>query len=231
MSASVGGQRDRPAEIGGRSVPEDAARSAFGTIAALLHARSGLLIGPEKLYLLESRLAPILAAHGIGGLEALARRIAASPTGTLANDVVEAMTINETLFFRDTKPFDHLRQTVLPALHKTRPAREALRFWSAASSSGQEAYSLAMLLADASVLLNDRRVEIIGTDISRAQVARAQAGIYSHFEAQRGLPIQSLVRHFDRDRNNWRIKPELARPSRSGPPTFSTICRGSAAST
>ena len=207
MSASSGVVRS--ARTGAKSEPASLGHSAFTTIATFLHARSGLSIGPDKLYLLESRLAPVLATFGLIGLDALASRLAASPHGALANDVVEAMTINETLFFRDAKPFDHLRQTVLPALHARRSRGEMLRFWSAASSSGQEAYSLAMLLAESRTLLGDRRIEIVGTDISRAQVARAEAGIYSHFEAQRGLPIQSLVRHFDRDQNNWRIKPAL----------------------
>ncbi len=199
----------RPAPGAARSMQTGPGRSAFATIATFLHARSGLSLGPDKLYLLESRLASVLAASGIADLQALADRLSASPTGALADDVVEAMTINETLFFRDGKPFDHLHQAVLPALHARRSRGETLRFWSAASSSGQEAYSIAMLLADSRALLGDRRVEIVGTDISRAQVARAEAGVYSHFEAQRGLPTQSLARHFDRDGNDWRIKPAL----------------------
>ncbi len=205
-----------PADAAIRPRPPDtrlpgraAIRSTFETIAALLHRRSGLSLGADKLYLLETRLAPVLAEHRIKDLDVLASVLAGRPPDTLVNAVVEAMTINETFFFRDGKPFEHLRDVVLPALLSRRPRGGPLRFWSAASSSGQEAYSLAMTVAENRALIGDRAVEIVGTDISRAQVARAEAGIYSHFEVQRGLPIQSLVRHFERIPDGWRIKPAL----------------------
>ena len=182
--------------------------AAFSIIARLLEARSGLSLGPDKVYLLETRLGPVLHRHGIADLVALAGRLNA-PSEALVGDVVEAMTINETFFFRDGKPFDHLRDVVLPALHAARPPGRPFRFWSAASSSGQEAYSLAILAAEQRDRIGGRAVEIVGTDISRAQVSRARAGIYTHFEAQRGLPIQSLVRHFDRHADGWQVKPEL----------------------
>ena len=171
----------------------------FDTIANLLKARSGLAIGPDKLYLLNTRLAPILKRYHLPNLNALAERLRAARAETVAQEVVEAMTTNESLFFRDDKPFEHFRTQSLPRLHAARPPRARLRIWSAASSSGQEAYSLAMILTDVRASLGERQVEIIGTDIAREQLARARDGLYTQFEVQRGLPMQMLVKHFRKD--------------------------------
>ena len=108
------------------------------------------------------------------------------------------MTTNESFFFRDDKPFQHFRAQALPRLLAARPPGSTLRIWSAASSSGQEAYSLAMILAEATALLGDRKVEIVGTDIAREQLPRARDGLYTQFEVQRGLPVQMLMRYFRR---------------------------------
>lgn len=172
----------------------------FATLAALLHAGSGLVVGPDKQYLLETRLAPILRQHGMRDLDTLAVRLRGSLGGRTALEfqVIEAMTTNESFFFRDDKPFAHVRTSALPRLHASRPAGARLRIWSAAASSGQEAYSLAMLLAG-------RSVEILGTDLSRAQLARARAGLYSQFEVQRGLPMQYLDKYFTREGAHWRV--------------------------
>jgi len=181
----------------------------FGALAALLKSHSGLVIGPDKLYLLEVRLAPIVKAEGLRDLDALADRLRRPGTETLAHAVVEAMTTNESFFFRDEKPFAHFRARALPELAAGRPAGAALRVWSAASSSGQEAYSLAMIATECRTQLGDRRVEIIGTDLSGEQVARARAGLYNQFEIQRGLPMQMLVRHFRKEPAGWRIADAL----------------------
>ena len=181
----------------------------FGALAALLKSHSGLVIGPDKLYLLEVRLAPIVKAEGLRDLDALADRLRRPGTETLAHAVVEAMTTNESFFFRDEKPFAHFRARALPELAAARPAGAALRVWSAASSSGQEAYSLAMIATECRTQLGDRRVEIIGTDLSGEQVARARAGLYNQFEIQRGLPMQMLVRHFRKEPAGWRIADAL----------------------
>ncbi len=181
--------------------------SAFGTIAAMLKARSGLTLGPDKLYLLETRLAPILRREGLADLAALAARM--KPASALERDVVDAMTTNESLFFRDGKPFDALRQTVLARLHAARPAGAALRIWSAAASTGQEAYSIAMVAADMAAALQGRRVEVLGTDLAREPLDRARQGAYSQFEIQRGLPMQMLVKHFTKEDAGWRVKPSL----------------------
>jgi len=183
----------------------------FDTIANLLKTRSGLAIGPDKLYLLDTRLAPILKRHQLPNLNALAERLRGVRAETLTQEVVEAMTTNESLFFRDDKPFEHFRTQALPRMHASRPPGTKLRVWSAASSSGQEAYSLAMILTDMRASLSDRQVEIIGTDISREQLARARDGLYTQFEVQRGLPMQMLVKHFRREAAGWRVADAIRR--------------------
>jgi len=187
------------------------AAGTFDTIANLLKLRSGLAIGPDKLYLLDTRLAPILKRNNLPNLNALAERLRGVRSETLAQEVVEAMTTNESLFFRDDKPFEHFRTQALARLHAARPPGTALRMWSAASSSGQEAYSLAMILTDMRASLGDRCVEIIGTDIAREQVARAREGLYTQFEVQRGLPMQMLVKHFRKEATGWRVAEAIRR--------------------
>lgn len=184
------------------------AGAAFRVIADFLHARSGLALGPDKLYLLETRLAPILRREKLKDLAALAERLRAGPPAALAAEVVEAMTTNESLFFRDDKPFVHLRTSALPGLLAARPAGVPIRIWSAAASTGQEAYSIAMTIADLPAA-RERRIEIVGTDIAREPLARAREGLYSQFEVQRGLPVQMLVRHFRKDEAGWRIAERL----------------------
>jgi len=161
---------------------------AFEALSGLLKARSGLMLGPDKQYLLESRLAPVLRRESLRDLRALADRVLAAPGCPLEREVVEAMTTGETL----------------PRLHATRPSGAALRLWSAASSSGQEAYSLAMLLADAPAA-SRRPARILGTDLSREKIERARAGLYTRFEVQRGLSAQLLSRHFAPEGAGWRI--------------------------
>jgi chemotaxis protein methyltransferase CheR len=182
---------------------------AFGIIASMLKARSGLSIGPDKLYLLETRLAGILKQEGLRDLNRLADRLSQPGADAIAAAVVEAMTTNESFFFRDGRPFEHMRQHALPQLVARRPPGASIRIWSAASSSGQEAYSLAMILADCRPLLGDRKVDILGTDISGEQIARARAGLYTQFEVQRGLPVQMLMRYFRKEEAGWRIAQSL----------------------
>ena len=167
---------------------------AYATIAAMLKARSGLMLGPDKEYLVETRLAPVIKRLGLGGLAELAARL--KPGSPLETEVIELMTTNESLFFRDGKPFETLRRDVLPRLHASRPPHSPLRVWSAAASCGQEAYSIAMIALDVASSLAGRRVEIVGTDLAREPLERARQGLYSQFEVQRGLPMQALVKHF-----------------------------------
>ena len=177
----------------------------FDTFATILKAHSGLVIGPDKTYLLETRLGPLLKRGKLPDLAALALQLRAPGSAAPIAEVVEAMTTNESFFFRDDKPFQHFRAHALPKLLSARPPGSQLRVWSAASSSGQEAYSLAMILDEARMLVGDRRVEIVGTDIAREQVARARAGIYSQFEVQRGLPVTLLMKYFRKEAQGWRI--------------------------
>ncbi|HUB16594.1 MAG TPA: CheR family methyltransferase [Acetobacteraceae bacterium] len=178
---------------------------AFATLSELLKSRSGLVIGPDKTYLLETRLAPILKREKLRDLNELADRLRGRGFDAVARDVIEAMTTNESFFFRDDKPFQHFRAQALPRLHAARAPGAPLRIWSAAASSGQEAYSLAMILTEAHAALGGRHVELIGTDIAREQLARARDGLYTQFEVQRGLPVQMLMRYFKRDDVGWRI--------------------------
>ena len=181
--------------------------ASYASLAGTLKARSGLMLGPDKLYLLETRLAPLLRREGLRSLDELAARM--RPGSALEGDMVEAMTTNESLFFRDGRPFELLRRAILPRLHATRPPGATLRIWSAAAALGQEAYSIAMVCAELAPAMPGRRIEIIGTDIAREPLERARQGLYSQFEIQRGLPMQMLVRHFTKEDAQWRVKPGL----------------------
>jgi len=173
----------------------------------MLKTRSGLILGPDKTYLLESRLSDLLKRERLTSLDALADRL--TPNSALENEVVEAMTTNESLFFRDSKPFDALRNRILPRLHAARPPGTKLRIWSAAASTGQEAYSIAMIVADLAAALGTRQVEIVGTDIARGPLARATSGLFTQFEIQRGLPMQMLVKYFEKSDGEWRVRQNL----------------------
>jgi chemotaxis protein methyltransferase CheR len=180
----------------------------FDHVARLVKAASGLVLTPDKLYMLETRLGPLLKRDRIASLDALAGLLRGAPNGPLAGAVVEALTTNETSFFRDGNPFEHLK-TLLPRLAAARPAGATLRVWSAACSTGQEAYSVAMTAQDLAPALSGRRVEIVGTDIAQEVLARARDGVFTQFEVQRGLPVQRLVKSFKQENGRWRIAPEL----------------------
>jgi chemotaxis protein methyltransferase CheR len=183
--------------------------AAFATLSALLRARSGLIIGLDKTYLLETRLVTLLRREQMVDLNALAERLGRPGAEPLAREVVEAMTTNESFFFRDDKPFLHFRTQALPRLIAARPPGTTLRIWSAASSTGQEAYSLAMILAENKAAVAGRKIEIIGTDIARGPLIRAREGQYTQFEVQRGLPVQYLIKYFKKEDPHWRIAPEI----------------------
>ncbi len=181
--------------------------SDFESIAAVLKARSGLSLGADKSYLVQARLEPILKKRALSSLAVLADRLRFDPA--LEREVVEAMTTNETLFFRDGRPFDHLREIMLPRLHAIRPRGMPLRIWSAAASTGQEAYSLAMLVSEMGPVLAGRAVEIVGTDIAREPLQRGEQGLYTQFEVQRGLPPRLLAKYFTKEEGGWRINRQL----------------------
>ncbi|MBI3446714.1 MAG: protein-glutamate O-methyltransferase [Magnetospirillum sp.] len=183
--------------------PED-----FDFVAKMLKDRSGLIITRDKAYLLESRLTPVARKRGMKGLEDLVSGLRTAGEDLL-REVTEAMTTNESFFFRDIKPFDQFKSVVLPHLLATRAAKKSFRVWSAASSSGQEAYTLAMVLKEEGAKLAGWKIEILGTDISTEMLEKAKAGLYSQFEVQRGLPIQLLVKYFKKTAEMWQIDPAI----------------------
>ncbi|PTW59737.1 chemotaxis protein methyltransferase CheR [Breoghania corrubedonensis] len=181
----------------------------FEFLKTFLKTRSGLVLSNEKQYLVESRLLPLARKGGIASLSDLVIRLQKGIDRKLETDVVEAMTTNESFFFRDKTPFDNFTNTMLPALLKARGDRKRIRIWCAAASTGQEPYSLAMLLKEAAAKLAGWRIEIIGTDISNEVLDKAKSGIYSQFEVQRGLPIQMLLKYFTQNGDMWQINPEI----------------------
>ena len=183
---------------------------AFANLADMLRRRSGLVLTPDKIQLANSRLAPVAHLFGFKGVAALLAEFP-HPREEIAQAVTEAMTTNETSFFRDRDPFNHFRDILLPALTIARAGRRRLRIWCAAGSTGQEAYSLAMILDEASLAAFDWRIDLIATDLSAAAIARAKDGVYSQFEVQRGLPIQSLLKNFTQEGNQWRVSDRLRR--------------------
>jgi chemotaxis protein methyltransferase CheR len=178
-------------------------------IARAVQDISGLVLGPDQGYLLASRLGPVLSENGLPDLPALAQRLAMPGATVLARQVAEALTTNETSFFRDRLPFDHLANTALPRIAAARPQGATIRVWSAACSTGQEAYSVAMLAREIQGSLGGRRLTIVGTDICGKVVRRAQEGIFSNFEVQRGLSPERLARWFTPEGQNWRIQSGL----------------------
>ena len=183
----------------------------FNYLATLLKERSGLIVTMDKTYLFDTRLMPIARANKLPSIEKLIAAMRMPGSAALVDAVVDAMTTNETSFFRDRHPFDAMKKAILPGLIERRAAQRHLRIWSAACSTGQEAYSLSIMLRDEFPVLSSWRIEIVGTDISPTVVSRAKNGTYSNFEVQRGLPIQLLVKHFEQVGDQWRIKPELRR--------------------
>lgn len=186
--------------------------ATFNALVAIVKQRSGGVINADQGYMLDTRLAPLLKREKLAGLDALAQRLARPGSEALAQEMTELLTTNESSFFRDGRPFEHLR-TLLPALHKARPAGQALRIWSAACSTGQEAYSISILvseLGEADAAFAARRIEIIGTDITTAVLERARAGAFTQFEVQRGLPIRTLMKRFTQEETRWRVQPAIA---------------------
>jgi chemotaxis protein methyltransferase CheR len=173
-----------------------------------LKENSGLDLSADKQYLIESRLLPLARKAGLSGINDLVQKLQ-SGSRELITNVIEAMTTNETFFFRDKVPFDHFRETIMPEVIKARAGRRSVRIWCAAGSTGQEPYSLAMCLKEMGAALTGWRVEIIATDLSQEVLEKAKAGIYSQFEVQRGLPIQMLMKYFKQTGETWQINPEL----------------------
>ena len=186
--------------------PED-----FQLISGILKERSGLVLTEDKVYLLESRLTPIARQKGMETLDDLIAEVRSRRQEELLNEITEAMTTNESFFFRDNTPFDHLRDKVLPELIQKRSTQRRLRIWCAAASTGQEPYSIAMILKEMETKLQGWTVEIVGTDLSNQVLDKARAGLYSQFEVQRGLPIKLLIKYFTQVGEMWQLSDELRR--------------------
>ena len=177
-------------------------------LAALGRARAGLKIDVDKTYVVESRLAPLARREGFDSIEALIATLRAKREERLIWAIVEALTFNDTSFFRDRDVFAHLRDTVMPDLSKARPD-QPIRVWSAACSTGQEVYSLAMAAGESRDVEPGAKFEFFGSDLSERCLEKAQSGLYTQFEVQRGLPIKQLVKHFENTDDTWEISPRI----------------------
>ncbi|MCZ2811000.1 MULTISPECIES: CheR family methyltransferase [unclassified Modestobacter] len=184
--------------------------TSFDWVRQLVHRESAIVLQPGKEYLVEARLLPMAQQRGLSGVSELVESVRSRPDPATTRRIVEALTTNETSWFRDGDPFTALTSTVLPQLLAARRPDERLQIWSAACSSGQEAYTIAMLLSDA-MPNAATRVSITATDLSRQMVERTRAGRFSQLEVNRGLPATMLVRHFTRSGNEWEIAPALRR--------------------
>ncbi|MFN8195482.1 MAG: protein-glutamate O-methyltransferase CheR [Nocardioidaceae bacterium] len=188
------------------------AATDFDFISTMVRERSAIVLERGKEYLIEARLLPLARERGAqGGVAGLVHELRRAPTGPLRDLVVEAMTTNETSFFRDVHPFTALSEHILPDLVRARSGERTLNIWSAACSSGQEAYSIAMLLQDIIGADPGWRARILATDISPAMLQRTKDGIYSTFEVNRGLPANLLIRHFRKVGLQWQVEEPLRR--------------------
>jgi chemotaxis protein methyltransferase CheR len=182
---------------------------SFDALCEFLRRSSGLIMEQSKRYLVESRVMPIVRRERLSGLDELMVVLQKGQNPKLAKDVIEAMTINETYFFRDKSPFDQFRNVMLPKLIATRQNEKRIRIWSAAASTGQEAYSLAMIIDECAAKIPGWKIEIVGTDLSDGVLDKARKGIYSQFEVQRGLPTPMLLRHFNQIGDAWQISEQM----------------------
>lgn len=188
-------------------IPQD-----FTFLAGMLYKRSGLSLTEDKCYLLETRLQPIARDVGVATVSDLIARLRMEASEDLLRQVTEAMTTNESMFFRDNRPFEQLKDVLLPALKEKQSVTKKLRIWSAACSNGQEPYSVAMTLLEEKAKLMGFSYEIIATDLDTQVLKKAAEGTYSQFEVQRGMPIQLLLKYFNKaDNNNWTINDEVRR--------------------
>ena len=182
----------------------------FQYISNLLKDQSGIALTEDKIYLLESRLQPLARQHGLETVSDLIGRMRSVRDPKLEHEVVQSMTTNETMFFRDNKPFDNLKNKILPHMREQQASRKHLRIWSAACSSGQEPYTIGMCLQEEMMRMSGYSYEIVATDLCEKVVDKAKQGLYTQFEVQRGLPIQLLLKYFQQaPENQWRVSDTL----------------------
>jgi chemotaxis protein methyltransferase CheR len=181
----------------------------FTYIADLVRRGSAIVLEPGKEYLVESRLLPVAREAGTDTIAGLVQQLRREPDDGLRDQVVEAMTTNETSFFRDVHPFTALADTVLPELVEARHGHRRIDVWCAAASSGQEPYSVAMLLDELLGAESGWQLRVLASDLSQRMLERTELGVYSQLEVNRGLPVQRLLRHFERQGHQWRAKENL----------------------
>ncbi len=205
------------------------ALNAFEDVRRFVRQEAAIVLEDDKQYLVEARLAPVARKLGLASIEDLVATALHGVHAEARTKLLEAMTTNETSFFRDVAPFEVLRKEVLPAVLARRAATKTLNVWCGAASSGQEPYTLAMTIADHFPQLASWRVRILATDLSEEMLGRCRAATYTQFEVNRGLPAAALIKHFDRAGLNWTVKPalksmiefaplNLAKPLPPGPP-------------
>ena len=175
----------------------------------LLKERSGLMLSADKQYLVESRLLPVAHRAGMADLTELVAKLKSAREQPLVTEVAEAMTTNESFFFRDKLPFEHFRNVIMPVLLAARPPRRPIRIWCAAAATGQEPYSLAMSLKEMGDKVTGREIEIVATEFSTQVLEKAKTGLFSQFEVQRGLPIRLLIKYFAQLGDTWQINPDV----------------------
>jgi len=180
----------------------------FKYLQSFLLRRSGLVLGDDKLYLIRSRVQVLLRQFEVADMDSLAQQIKRDEKGELAGHLIDAMTTNETLFFRDSYPYEALKTLIFPELTHAGSGHAPIKIWSSASSRGQEPYSIAMTASEA-VPMADKRVKIFATDLSETAIAYAKAAVYAQMEVQRGMPVKQLVRFFNQEGTNWLVRDEL----------------------
>ncbi len=183
--------------------------NAFEYICNLVRDKSAIVLEPSKTYLVESRLNPVARANGMTSIEELVEALRKPNSSKLTQAVIEAMTTNETSFFRDLHPFDALKSIILPALIAARSRERVLNIWSNACSSGQEVYTIAMLLKEHFPELGAWKVRLIASDLSTQILEKARDGIFNQTEVNRGLPLQMLLKHFQKNGLTWQIKEDI----------------------
>lgn len=183
----------------------------------LVRQRSGLVLTPEKAYLVSSRLAPVARAEGLATVAELLAVLRMGASETLLQQAVDVMATHESYFFRDAAPFEQLAEAVLPPLIAARQAQRTLRIWCAACSSGQEPYSVAMILMEMGYRLAGWKLEILATDMSEPILRKASAGLYNDFEVNRGLSPERQARWFKQEPDGWRVSPKLQQMVRFRP--------------
>lgn len=183
--------------------------NAFEYICDLVREKSAIVLEPSKTYLVESRLTPVARANGLDSIEQLVDELRQPNSTKLTRAVIEAMTTNETSFFRDLHPFDAMKSEILPELLKLRSRERVLNIWSNACSSGQEVYTIAMLLKDSFPELGGWKVRLIASDLSTQILDKAKEGIFNQTEVNRGLPLQMLLKYFQKNGLTWQIKEDL----------------------